>query len=238
MRLFKMLTAGLLVSMLSGCFVATALISTPDQVVVEALSAKSAADYAQRRCSEYLRHAVYLRDGGSAYWFACRQITPVPMEAVPEGEMAKAMSAVKPAANKHAKTSKPMKKTAAKLKNSGKPIRLSKKRQKPRMNKEVRGPAKGTIWIQVAASKRRNDAAEFARRVIKRNKDLIGTRSFSVQKARLRHSGTIYRSRVGPFRKYAAAENVCKKTKSPPSGLSGRDPLTSHEIERDMRFVG
>ena len=116
MRLFKMLTAGLLVSMLSGCFVATALISNPDQVVVEALSAKSAADYAQRRCSEYLRHAVYLRDGGSAYWFACRQITPAPMEAVPEGEMAKAMSAVIPAANKHAKTSKPMKKMAAKFK--------------------------------------------------------------------------------------------------------------------------
>jgi hypothetical protein len=116
MRLFKMLTVGLLVSMLSGCFVATALISNPDQVVVEALSAKLAADYAQRRCSEYLRHAVYLRDGGSAYWFACRQITPVPMEAVPEGEMAKAMSAVIPAANKHAKTSKPMKKIVAKFK--------------------------------------------------------------------------------------------------------------------------
>jgi len=58
-----MLIAGLLVSMLSGCFVATALISNPAQVVVEALSAKSAADYVQRRCSEYLRHTVYLRDG-------------------------------------------------------------------------------------------------------------------------------------------------------------------------------
>jgi cell division septation protein DedD len=218
MRLFKVLAAGLLAAMLSGCFAATAVISNPDQVVVEALSAKSAADFAQRRCSEHGRHALYLRDGGSAYWFACRQVTPVPMEAVPEGEMAKAMSAVKPAASKSShknpKTSKPMKKMADKVKISGKPIRLSKKRKKPWMTKEVRRPAKGTIWVQVAASKRRNDAAEFARRVIKRNKDLIGTRSVSVQKARLRHAGTIYRSRVGPFRKHAAAENVCKKLKA------------------------
>jgi cell division septation protein DedD len=219
MRLFKILAAGMLAVMLSGCFAATAVISNPNQVVVEALSAKSAAVYAQRRCREHRRHAVYLRDGGSAYWFACRQIDPVPMEAIPEGEMAQVMSAVKPAAHKsavdkHAKTSKPMKKMADKLKNSGKPVRLSKKRKKSRMNKEVSRPTKGSIWVQVAASKRRNDAAEFARRVIKRNKDLIGTRSISVQRARLRHAGTIYRSRVGPFRQHAAAENVCKKLKA------------------------
>ena len=102
MQLFKFLTAGMLVAMLSGCFAAMAVISNPDQVVVEALSAKSAADYAQRRCREHRRHAVYLRDGGSAYWFACRQIQPVPMEAVPEGEMAEVMAKVKPAANKSA----------------------------------------------------------------------------------------------------------------------------------------
>lgn len=219
MQLFKFLTAGMLVAMLSGCFAATAVISNPDQVVVEALSAKSAADYAQRRCREHRRHAVYLWDGGSAYWFACRQIQPVPMEAVPEGEMAEVMAKVKPAANKsaadmNAKTSKPMKRMSDKLANSGKPIRLSKKRNNSQSRKDVRRPAKGTIWVQVAASKRRNDAAEFARRVIKRNKDLIGTRSVSVQKTRLRHSGTIYRSRVGPFRKHAAAENVCKKLKA------------------------
>ena len=200
--------------MLSGCFAATAVISSPDQVVVEALSAKSAANYAQRRCSEHGRHAVYIRDGGSAYWFNCRQILAVPLEAVPEGEMAKTVSAVKPAANKSAMKSKPIKHMADKMKNSGKPIRLSKKRKNSPMNKEVRPPGKGTIWVQVAASKRRNDAAEFARRIIKRNKDLIGTRSISVQRARLRHAGTIYRSRVGPFRKHAAAANVCKKLKA------------------------
>ncbi len=113
--------------MLSGYFAATAVISNPDQLVVEALSAKSAADYAQQRCREHRRHAVYLRDGGSAYWFACRQIQPVPMEAVPEGEMVEVMATVKSAANKstadmHANTSKPMKIMSDKLKNSGKPI--------------------------------------------------------------------------------------------------------------------
>ncbi len=82
------------------------------------------------------------------------------------------------------------------------------------MSKEVWGPTKGSIWVQVAASKRRNDAAEFARRVIKRNKYFIGTRSVSVQKAGRRHSRTIYRSRVGPFWKHAAAENVYKKLKA------------------------
>ncbi len=107
-----------------------------------------------------------------------------------------------------------MKKMVDKLKNSGKPIRFTKKRRNSKMKKEVRRPSKGTIWVQVAASKRRNDAAEFARRVIKRNKDLIGTRTFTVQKARLRHAGTIYRSRVGPFRKYAAAAKVCKKLRA------------------------
>ncbi len=215
MRVFRILSVVTLAAMLSGCFAATAVISNPDQVVVEALSAKSAADYAQRRCSEHGKHAVYLRDGGSAYWFACRQIVAAPIEAVPEDEMAKAMSAVKPsAAKKPAKMSTPVKKMADKLKNSGKPIKLSKKRKKSHKNKEVRRPAKGTIWVQVAASKRRNDAAEFARRVINRNKDLIGTRYISVQRAKLKHAGTIYRSRVGPFRKHAAAKNVCKKLRA------------------------
>jgi len=221
MRIIPVMTVTVFGTVLSGCFSATSVITNPDQVVVEAISAKAAAEHAQQQCGEYGKHAHYIRDGGSAYWFPCRKIDPLPVKIAATKTMAKKMEHVEPPTKRVVKKQKrSIKKDnlADRMKNSGRPIQLSKRSKHnstaKRMKNEVRWAEKGSIWVQVAASKRRNDAAEFAKRVIKRNRDLIGTRSFTVQKAELRHSGTIYRSRVGPFRKHAAAAKVCQKLRA------------------------
>ncbi len=101
------------------------------------------------------------------------------------------------------KTAKPKAHTARHGK--GKPLR------KP---DEIKKASKGTIWVQVASSGKETEAQEAARDFIAQHGDVIGTSSFNIQQASLKNAGTVYRTRVGPYKRFASASNACKALKS------------------------
>ena len=228
------LLAGLL---LGGC-TPGAVIANRDQVVVEARSVKSAVTLAERRCAEYGLRAHFENEGWSTYAFSCRertidQVSLDPIErplsiddhgmekssaeisemAMPKKSASSEMKAV--ATLEAGKPAPPMKMSAA----TGAPVQLQ-----PRMTKSAAKPmgkaseisraSKGTIWVQVASSSKDGEARAAARQVIASHADVIGTSSFMIQKAQVRSAGTVYRTRVGPYKRFAAANNACQKLKS------------------------
>ena len=91
------------------------------------------------------------------------------------------------------------------------------KHRKPKLSREpdeIKKASKGTIWVQVASSGKETEAQEAARDFIVQYGDVIGTSSFNIQQASLKNAGTVYRTRVGPYKRFASASNACKALKS------------------------
>ena len=71
----------------------------------------------------------------------------------------------------------------------------------------------GRFWIQVGASRTREQAAAQGRRIIRRNGGLLANRRVAVQRADVGGRGIYYRTHVGPFASRAAADNSCGSLK-------------------------
>ena len=90
----------------------------------------------------------------------------------------------------------------------------SKRAVRQTRSSEIKRAPKGTIWVQVASGGERTEAKKIARKFIARHADVIGTSSFTIQRANLGNAGTVYRSRVGPYKRFASADNACQALKS------------------------
>ena len=196
------LLAGLL---LGGC-TPGAVIANRDQVVVEARSVKSAVTLAERRCAEYGLRAHFENEGWSTYAFSCRertidQVSLDPIErplSIDDHGMEKSSAEI-------SEMVMPKKSASSEMKAAVKPMGKA---------SEISRASKGTIWVQVASSSKDGEARAAARQVIASHADVIGTSSFMIQKAQVRSAGTVYRTRVGPYKRFAAANNACQKLKS------------------------
>tara|TARA_R110000787_G_scaffold42114_8_gene103543 strand:- start:213 stop:950 length:738 start_codon:yes stop_codon:yes gene_type:complete len=229
-----LLLAGLL---LGGC-TPGAVIANRDQVVVEARSVKAAVTLAERRCAEYGLRAHFENEGWSTYAFSCRERTdeqaasgqaerPFSIDDHGMEKTSAEMSDTAPQPeSSHAEQNKDHAEMAA-VKSApamsapvsiGAPLQLQpgmKTATKPMAEaSEIKRASKGTIWVQIASSSKDAEARAAARQLIASHADVIGTSSFMIQKARVRSAGTVYRTRVGPYKRFAAANNACQKLKS------------------------
>lgn len=229
-----LLLAGLL---LGGC-TAGAVIDNRDQVVVEARSVKSAVMLAERRCAEYGLRAHFENEGWSTYTFSCRERTidqvsldPAEQPLLMDGHgMEKSSAELSDMSMKSDMPSSSDKKDHAAMAAqkpappmampvaTGAPLQLQpgmKPSARPMHNaSEIKRASKGTIWVQVASSSKDAEARAAARQLIASHSDVIGTSSFMIQKAQVRSAGTVYRTRVGPYKRFASANNACQKLKS------------------------
>jgi cell division protein FtsN len=79
---------------------------------------------------------------------------------------------------------------------------------------EIKQASKGTIWVQVASGGKQTEAQKTARRFIAQHADVIGTSSFTIEQPNPGNAGTVYRTRVGPYKRFASANTACQALKS------------------------
>jgi len=235
-----LLIGGLL---LAGCS-QNSVIANRDQVVVEGYSLQEASNIAQQRCTRFGRRAYFEFEGRSTHACPCRAPHPKQASMrLPEKTRAMAAPSLKKSKAKKIDMKKPVRKmpgqvTPEKSKKpyskkphsekksvAAKPMALkpkkrehiksaSKKRVRKTGSSEIKQASKGTIWVQVASGGRQSEAKKAARKFLAQHADVIGTSSFTIQQAILGNTGTVYRTRVGPYKQFASANNACQALKS------------------------
>jgi hypothetical protein len=230
-----LLVGGLL---LAGCS-QNSVIANRDQVVVEGHSLVEASTIAQQRCTRFGRRAYFENEGRSTHAFTCRAPHSEPLSMrLPEKTSAMAPPGPKKSQAKKIDMKKPSRKMSGQVPPeksqetksqkqiaAAKPVPL--KRQKTEYSKfaprkrvtktrtsEIKQASKGTIWVQVASGGKKTGAKKAARKFLVQNADVIGTSSFTIQQANLGNAGTVYRTRVGPYKRFASADNACQALKS------------------------
>lgn len=187
-----------------------------DQVVVDSgwsVKPAEAATLAQAECALSDRDAYFQSQSQDAYWFTCRaRKFTEPANVISRTVLPpppRMLSPVKP-------KPKPMAKPAAgdadgKMKrNKSSPVKLNGKQQKI---VALKSAPKRSYWVQVASRRKRADAESMARRIMQKNMDVMNSRSYMVHQAKVRNGNTYYRSRVGPYRTFTMANDVCGKLK-------------------------
>lgn len=229
--------------LLVGC-ARPSVIANRNQVVVDGQSLQAAAQLAEERCIRFGRRAYFEYEGRSTHAFSCRALQPEQASTgLPDKTRAMtAPDLKKPKAKKYAAKNAAKKNAARKMSSqlpsknspepkshnqsiSAKPIPLKRPKTKHRKTEsktavrktrssEIKRARKGTIWVQVASGGERTEAKNVARQFIAQHADVIGTSSFTIQQANLGKVGTVYRSRVGPYKRFVSADNACQALKS------------------------
>ena len=178
-------------------------------MVVAATSPAAAVRLATTQCARYDRDTRYDKASGDTHWFTCERS----MRRAKAAKGTSAKSLAEPAWSPPSKAApvEPAPKTPEPASPAAKAKPADKAAAKLVMAEEA---PPGSYWIQVASRRKRTAAEAAVRKIMNRNADLIGDRSFAVVKANIPNAGTLYRSRVGPFASFASARRVCKSLKS------------------------
>ena len=187
-----------------------------DQVVVDSswsIKPAEAAMLAQAECALSDRDAYFQSQSQDAYWFTCRAEKTAELSDMVSRRVLppppRMLSPVKP-------KPKPMAKPAAgnadgkAKKNKSAPRKLNGEQQKI---VALKSAPKRSYWVQVASRRKWADAESMARRIMRKNMDVMNSHSYMVHQAKVRNGNTYYRSRVGPYRTFTMANDVCGELK-------------------------
>lgn len=226
---------------LAGCS-ARGIITSEDQVVVQAWTHSMAVTFAEGECGRYGRNAVLTGSSWETYVFDCRKAGMVQAVQVPRIPDPAAPPLVAPAPVTVARPPPPQ------PINRAPPPPQSTQRAAPPAPKPppptvaaaappppapavmaapppVRQAARPVApapaaaapkpgwWVQVAADRTREEAESTGRRVIQKFRTLLSQRKYRIQKVTVPDIGVYYRSRFGPYATRNAAADACRAMK-------------------------
>ncbi len=226
---------------LAGCS-ARGIITSEDQVVVQAWTHSMAVTFAEGECGRYGRNAVLTGSSWETYVFDCRKpgmvqaaqvprmpdpatqrpplVAPVPVARPPPPQPVN-RAPPPPQSTQRAAPPAPKPPPTVAAAPSPPPPAPAVMAAPPPVRQAARpvAPAPAAAapkpgwWVQVAADRTREEAESTGRSVMKKFRTLLNQRTYRIQKVTVRDIGVYYRSRFGPYATRNAAANACREMK-------------------------